>query len=311
MGADLDRESLFIPESFNMLTISNNSAKVRASGVAGGTIVMALMLGLAIVAWPRWAASEPLDCGFATFGAKAFFSQIHGRMGFNQANGLNGTFNDLQNDLGLPTDNQTFEFDASIRPLEHHLLRLFGRIPELYAGSTLAPRELRTRNTVYPPGSPISSEFRTATFGFGYDLDLMIGPRWYGGLQGELRYIDLKLSMSNASSGHEDTITVDEAVPCLGAHMASRLPFGLGCVLPGSRLGATARMTFGITPNYLNYMDLMVGGSFLFGQVCFPVILESKFGYQHESFFHNQENASGRSVEVKRDGIFFSLELAY
>ncbi len=294
-----------------MSITSNYSGRVRGSGFGRRTMVMALMLGLVIVGLPRGAASEPLDWCFATLGAKAFFSQIHGRMGFNQANGFNGTFNDLQNDLGLPTDNQTFEFDASLRPLEHHLLRLFGRIPELYKGSTLAPRELRTRNTIYPPGSPISSEFRTATFGFGYDLDLMIGPSWYGGLQGELRYIDLKLSLSNASSGHEDTITVDETVPCLGAHMASRFPFGLGCALPGSRLGAMARMTFGITPNYLNYMDLMVGGTFLVGQVSYPVILESKFGYQHESFFHNQENASGRSVEVKRDGIFFSLELAY
>jgi hypothetical protein len=294
-----------------MRTISNYNPTARASEVRATTVVAALILGLVLVALPRDAASEPLDWGFATFGAKGFFSQIHGRMGFNQANGFSGTFNDLQNDLGLPTDNQTIEFDASVRPLEHHLLRLFGRIPEYYTGKTAAPRELRTRNTVYPAGSPISSEFRTATFGFGYDLDLMIGPRWYGGLQAELRYIDLKLSLSNAASAHEDTIAVDETVPCLGAHMASRFPFGLGFALPASRLGAMARMTFGITPNYLNYMDLMVGGTFLAGARTSPVILEGKCGYQHESFFHNQELASGRSVEIKRDGLFVSLELAY
>ncbi len=260
---------------------------------------------------PSETLAEPLDYCFATMGFKAIGSRMHGRMGFKQQIVSDGTLNDLQQDLGLPRDTRTFEVDLSLRPLEHHVVRLFGRFPEYYAGSTVTPRELRTRNTVYPAGTLISSNMRTAQYGVGYDLDFLIGPRWFGGLNLDLRYIDFKVRMGNAASGEEDTIAIDEATPCFGAHLTTRFPFGLGPVLPGSRLGGYTRMSFGIMPNYLNYSDLSAGLALLVGPLTLPVELEARFGYQHESIFQSQENTSSRVLEFKRDGLFFSLDLAY
>lgn len=275
-------------------------------------MVIAFIGQILITALPAVSQAEPLDWAFATAGAKAVFSQISGRMGYNQQAGGNGTLNDLRLDLGLPGDNRTFEIDLTVRPLEHHLLRVFGRFPEVYNGSNVTSRELRTQNLpVYPPGTLLYSEMRTAMFGFGYDLDLMIGPRWYGGIHGELRYIDLKIKIANNLSGQDNVMQLDETTPCLGAHMTTRLPFGLDFVLPSSRFGGFARMTYGITPNFLNYMDMKMGLSLLGGKLSAPVIFDAQVGYEHESIFHNQENTSGRVLELKRDGIFVSLDIAY
>lgn len=290
----------------SMQTYSSNSRICRMSGP-----IAIIIVGFFMMLVPAKLHCEPLDWAFATVSGKAIFSSISGRMGWNQQIFGLGTLNDLRSDLGLPADNRTFEIDLTVRPLEHHLLRVFGRLPEFYSATNILPRTLVSRTNTYPIGTQINSDMRTAMFGFGYDLDLMIGPRWFGGLQGELRYIDLKLHMGNGISQQDDTIQVDEMLPCLGAHMATRFPFGLPFFMPGSRFGTTARMTYGITPNYLNYMDLKIGGTLLGGKINAPILLEAQAGYEHESFFHNQENASGRSVELKRDGVYVSLEVAY
>ncbi len=272
-----------------------------------------------------------------TLGYEGFFSSIDGRMGFDQQNAGYGTLNDLREDLGLPWDNISYRIVASIRPLQHHLLRMYGSVPETYQGQTLLTRELRTtrypagitnnqvtndRTITFRAGDPIKSEMKTAMFGFGYDLDFLLWPNWIGGLNGDLRYIDLRMKITGTGyvvptdpnnpgatiilPNTSDTIAVDELVPCLGAHSEVVFPFNFGCG-SGSSAGAFGRMTYGVTPNYVNYVDLQMGLTLNLAPSC-RFKLNTKFGYEHESIFHDAQNRNGRVMELKRNGIMFRVE---
>ncbi len=263
-----------------------------------------------------------------TMGFEGFFSSIEGRMGFDQQNAGYGTLNDLREDLGLPWDNISYRIVASIRPLQHHMLRMYGSVPESYMGSTLLKREIRTtrypgtltvnndQTIVYAPGTQIKSQLRTAMFGFGYDLDFLLWPNWVGGFNGDLRYLDLKVKMTGTGvvqptgapilDNTVDTINIDELVPCLGGHSEVVFPFDFGCG-SGSSAGAFSRLTYGITPNYLNYVDIAMGLTLNFAPSC-RFILNTRVGYEHESIFHDAQNRNGRVLELKRDGIMFRVE---
>ncbi len=87
----------------------------------GWALAVMATWAIILLGFPCLSQAEPLDYDpFAAGGPQFFFSRIEGRMGFNQDVGDNGTLNDLQTDLGLPTDNQTYRVLTSIRPLEHH-----------------------------------------------------------------------------------------------------------------------------------------------------------------------------------------------
>ncbi len=250
--------------------------------------------------------AEPLEYnGFASLKFEAFFSRIEGRMGLAQNVSENGTVIDFINDMGLPADNRTFRLFASVRPLEHHLLRIYGSFPELYRGGTILQRTLQTKSFTYPPGTAVQSQLNVGTFGFGYDLDFLVGPRWFGGMQGDLKFINLRSTLSAGSLQQEDTISLNELVPCLGAHVQTRIPC-TGRV----NVGGFGRITYGMTPNFLNHVDLSTGLCLGMGSVG-SVLVEAKVGYELESFYHNQENLLGRSLELKREGIVFSLEAAF
>jgi len=249
--------------------------------------------------------------GFTATGFQGFFSWIDGRMGFEQENAGAGTLNNFRSDLGLPTNNQSYRIVGSVRPLEHHLLRIFGTVPERYRGSAVLNRSLVTKNTTYQAGSEIDSELKTSMFGFGYDLDFFVGPRWFGGVHGDLRYIDLRVALGNTNSDLRDQISLSELVPCFGAHFESRFPFGFDRIAMGLNLGPFARMTYGINPNFFNYVDVAAGVSILRRPAGGPIILNAKVGYELESYFHNQENIAGRTLELRREGVFFSIEGAF
>lgn len=271
-------------------------------------IVVAL---IAVISAAHQCAATPLEfSGITMVSFEGYFSRIEGRMGFDQQLGGIGTLNDLKQDLGLPADNRSFRLLVRVRPLEHHLLRMYGTIPQYYRGSTTLQRQLQTRNVLYPVGTNVSSTLRTAQAGFGYDLDFLIGPKWFAGLNGDLRYVDIKATMGEVGSGLEDTISIDEMTPCLGAHMGCRFPFGLSGLVPGLTIGGYSRLTYGITPNFFNYVDIIMGVRVgTRPDAC--VALNAKVGYKHESFFHNQEQFSSRIFELKRDGVSFLLEAAF
>jgi hypothetical protein len=251
-------------------------------------------------------AAEPLEYnGFASLKFEAFFSRIEGRMGLAQNVTEDGTVIDFINDMGLPADNRTFRLSASVRPLEHHLLRVYGSFPELYRGGTILQRTLQTKSFTYPPGTAVQSQLNVGTFGFGYDLDFLVGPRWFGGMQGDLKFINLRATIAAGALQQEDTISLNELVPCLGAHVQNRIPW-----TPSFNVGGYARITYGMTPNFLNHVDLATGVCLGTGSVG-SVIVEGKVGYELESFYHNQENLLGRSLELKREGIVFSVEAAF
>jgi hypothetical protein len=271
-----------------------------------------LAFGLFCLVAPAVSHGDIMDYnGVTATGFQGFFSWIDGRMGFEQENAGAGTLNNFRTDLGLPTDNQTYRIIGSVRPLEHHLLRIFGTVPERYKGGTTLTRNLVTRNTTYPAGSNVESDLKTSMFGFGYDLDFFIGPRWFGGIHGDFRYIDLRVSLGTPGSGLPDQITLSELVPCIGAHFESRFPFGFDRIAMGLGLGPFARMTYGINPNFFNYVDVVTGISILRRPTVGPIILNAKVGYELESYFHNQENVAGRTLELRREGVFFSVEGAF
>ena len=267
-----------------------------------------------------------------TLGFEGFFSKIEGRMGFDQQNAGYGTLNDLLQDLGLPWDNLTYRAVASIRPLQHHLLRMYGSVPENYYGQARLKRELRLTRypsqqnnnsdnvIVFQAGDEVSSQMRTAMFGVGYDLDFLLWPNWIGGFNGDLRYIDLNVKISGTGvvkpgvdppggpslPNTIDSINIDELVPCLGAHSEVVFPLNLGCG-SGSSAGAFSRMTYGITPNYLNYVDISMGLTLNMAPSC-RFVLNTKVGYEHESIFHDTQNRNGRVLELKRNGVMFRVE---
>lgn len=270
--------------------------------------VSVLTLFLALLTLPEYSSAEPLEYNpFATLSVGALWSRLDGRIGFAQDNGATGTLNDFVSDLGLPRNNITWGLEATARPLEHHLVRIFGCIPETYKGGTTLNRNLVTRTVTYAAGTSIFSEYKTAMFGFGYDLDLLVGPKWYGGLHGNIRYMLAQVRMGNAASGKEDTLSIAETVPCLGAHVQTRntVEFGPGAGVVN--LGGFARMNFSMTPNFMNYFDMSAGLVVGLRVGMLPVI-ETKLGYHYESYYHDQEVTSGKILEIRRDGILLTLE---
>jgi hypothetical protein len=309
----------------------DNEANVTSKGFRSLKSKSARLIGLLIVAClvvlglPPASYGDPLDYSSRwSLGVDGYLSTIEGRMGFDQQPGGFGTLNDLKTDLGLPNDNKSFRINASVRPLEHHLLRVFGSVPELYRGGTTLERDLRltqiTNNTATGTGNALSvtfqeghwvkSEMRYATFGLGYDLDFLVAPTWLAGFNGEFRYLDLRMRIftQEATTNGVDTlnnvensINVDEPFPCLGGHAYAMIPFG------GVGVGAFTRMSFGLTPNYLNYVDMTMGLSLRTG-LNGGVAVMAKVGYEHESIFHDTNNRAGQVMELKRNGILISLD---
>ncbi|MGO8881675.1 MAG: hypothetical protein ACLPVO_14240 [Desulfomonilaceae bacterium] len=312
--------------------------------------VFALTLGQGI------AGADSLDfLAPWSIGSEFMYSWMWGTMSYDQASCCGfGTTNQLRDDLGLPQDNQTYRVYATVRPLEHHMLRVFGSVPELYQSQNVLQKDLRltqlpgttvsattTTNTVlvFPAGSLVKSEMKTAQFGFGYDLDFLTGPGHAAGMQGELRYIDLRLSISDGTAtqvppspfnginltnppyngtwgtsiGYQYyNTTLDELVPTLGAHAQAVLPFGFGNMFPDLTLGGYTRMNFGLWPNYLNYVDIQAGLQLNSGQKCGTRrFLIAKFGVEHESILHDGQIRTGRALELKRDGLTCALEAVF
>jgi hypothetical protein len=259
------------------------------------------------------ALGAPLDyVPFSTLKVEGFLSWLDGRVGFEQQPGGTGTLNDFRKDLGLPADHKTFRLILSVRPLEHHLLRLYGSVPEIYKGERNLDRTLQTRNTIYPAGSDIETEMTYGSFGLGYDLNFLEGPRWYAGLNGDLRYINARFRImgTGVNSGREDTLSITELVPCVGGHASVKtmMPFPGRAMMP--ICGGFARMDFGLMPDYLNYTDIRLGLSTEL-PTPFGPLFELKVGYEHESIFHDRESVSGKILEFKRDGVFVSLGAAF
>lgn len=278
------------------------------SGVVLACAALLLWLG-------PYAESEatPVDYNsFAALTVEGYVSWVEGRMGFEQEpDALTpGSLNDLDKDLGLPTDRRTFRLALAVRPLEHHLLRMYGSVPEYYKGANTLSRTLRTRRATYLAGTEVVSEMANGCFGFGYDLDFLVGPRWYAGLNGDLKYLYTKVRMSGAGVGMEDTLAINEMTPCLGAHAESKLPVPALFSDQPMTLGGFARMTYGMTPNFLNYVDISVGASLDLRTAIGPVV-SARIGYEHESFFHNEHLFTGRTFEFDRNGVMFSIAGAF
>jgi hypothetical protein len=285
-----------------MITAGERRCRGMSARIAARVACFIVLL----ITIPVPSTAEPLEYnGFASLRFEAFFSRIEGRMGLAQNVAENGTVIDFINDMGLPADNRTFRLLMSVRPLEHHLLRVYGSFPELYRGGTILQRTLQTKSFTYPAGTAVQSQLNVGTFGFGYDLDFLVGPRWFGGMQGDLKFINLRTTISAGQLQQDDTISLNELVPCLGAHVQTRIPW-TGSV----NVGGYGRITYGMTPNFLNHVELSTGFCLGMGSVG-SVLVESKLGYEVESFYHNQENLLGRSLELKREGIVFSVEAAF
>lgn len=335
------------------------------------------------------AVADPLEfLAPWSVGTEFMYSWMWGTMGYDQANNGFGSINQLHSDLGLPQDNQTYRVYATVRPLEHHMLRVFGNVPELYQSNVVAQKDLRftqypggatannitnNRVIVFPAGTMVKSEMQTAQFGFGYDLDFLVGPGHAAGMQAELRYIDVRLSLSSPAAlsvpstnivtsttttstpagpttttwnpsrdvattstttpGAPGTSTVnisatslfgdpvgyqyyntslDELVPTMGAHAQAVLPFGFGTMFPDLTLGGYTRMSFGLWPNYLNYVGIQAGLQLNSGKKCGSRrFLIAKFGVEHESILHDGQIRTGRMLEFKRDGLTCALEAVF
>ncbi len=252
--------------------------------------------------------AAPLEYNpFTSLTVEGQVGYLVGRIGFDRDTGRPGTQNDFRADLGMDKDFLTWRIFSSARPLEHHVVRVYGSIPQHHTGGRTLERTLQTRINTYPAGTHIDSDLSTLSFGFGYDLDLLVGPRWYGGFNAELQYLNATMNItSGPATGKEDTISVSEIVPCFGIHLENRqiLPFtqfGDGC-----RLGGFARITHSMTPNFANYLDINAGLSLEF-QLNQRFGILAKAGVQRESFYHDLEKVNGNVLEFTRDGIFFSF----
>ena len=248
--------------------------KVRWKQALQASRILLCCASLCLCLSAEWIAA-PLDfLPFTSLRAEGFYSWINGRMGSDQEIGGIGTVNDLRNDLGLSLNELTWRIEGSVRPLEHHVIRAYGTIPERYIGTNVLNRELRTRTSTYPAGSRVDSRFEIAAYGMGYDLDLLVGPSFFGGFHGDLIYMSSKVSFGTAPlRDADDVIAVHELVPCLGAHGELTSVFPFSRLTWGPKIGAFGRLTYAMTPNYLNYVDIKLGLS-LRGSARRPVACE-------------------------------------
>lgn len=295
-----------------MVSLGHITEKTHVMGLPKrrSSLFMGMLVALAVIliALPTECRSDSLDwSGFATAGLEVWLTRMEGRIGFEREPGATGTLNDFTEDLGLPAGNTTFRLLIGARPLEHHLVRLYGSVPEFYRAEKGLERQLRTKNNIYNPGTVVRSESRYGMYGFGYDLDFLVGPRWFGGLNGDIRYLDYRVRLSAPGTGNEDTATLSEVTPCVGAHVQGRLPV-IDQRFPSLGLGIFGRMTYGMTPNFINYNDITVGVSFTLAPWGY-VALDLKAGYALESL--SEQNVNGRDLEFERAGLMFSVQAAF
>ena len=253
-------------------------------------------------------SAAPLEYNpFASLRIEGQYGLLNGRSIFNRNTGRPVTQNEFDTDLGMDDSFVTWRMYASARPLEHHLLRVYGSLPQHSKGVRILDRELITGVNTYPVGTEVNSDLYVMSFGFGYDLDLLVGPRWYGGLNAEFLYMGASMDItSKSNTRRDDTISISEYVPCFGAHVENRslLPF----LNPNERfqLGGFARIIHSITPNYLNYIDVNAGLS-VHMQFSPNFAVLAKAGVERESVYHDQNVTNGNLLEFTRDGIFLSL----
>lgn len=267
---------------------------------------LSLILAAACIAcFPFYAGASALesDTYFAASGEE-FISVVEGRFGFERQPGSAGTLNDLREDLGLPRENQTLRLEMLVRPLEHHVLRAYGNLPESYSGDTLLQRDLTLRTQTIPAGTKVQSTMRVGQFGMGYDLDFLLGRNLQAGANGDLRFLNYLVRLRTQENDREHTLSVDELVPCFGGHGQALFQPTLIPWPPGLQVGGYARLTYGINPNYLNLYEIKVAVT---GAAILPfgTTVNVKVGYQVEGW--SQLNVAGRDLEFRRDGLFVGL----
>jgi hypothetical protein len=269
----------------------------------------ALIAVILIAYFPILASAFALEPdGYLAFSGEEFVSNMKGRMGFEREPGSTGTLNDFRHDLGLPKENQTLRLEMFARPLEHHMLRIYGTIPESYTGEAILKRQLILRNQTIPVGTNVKSKMNIMHFGLGYDLDLLLGRRLQGGTNADVRFLNYFLRLKALNSGTEHSMTVDEVVPCLGCHVKTLFHPTLIPWPRGFSVGGYGRLTYGINPNYLNLFEFKLG---MTGSAVTPFggAIDMKVGYQVEGW--SQSNIVGRDLEFKREGVFVSLAAAF
>ncbi len=278
---------------------------------AGLTPVLSAALVLCAVA-TGVSFGAPLDVpGPYSVWTEGFVGWINGRVGFDRRTGGVGTLNDLVEELGLPEQQISWRAGMSVRPLAHHRVRVYGTIPDRYIGHKALTRELRTRNGIFPVGTIVGSEMEWAQFGVGYDLDFLLAPTYTTGLSIDMKYHHARVRLLGPGLGLEDTITVDEAIPCLGAHTSTRFfKFTDGPFRWFGGIGLHADILFSMTPEYVNSFDMRAG---LVAHFKFPwlPLMVTKAAYEHESLHMTHQASSGNVLQLKRNGVVFSLELVF
>lgn len=273
-------------------------------------VVRSLLLAAACVAClPLLTMAAPLEPdGYVAFYGEEFVSMMEGRVGFQRETGGIGTFNDFREELGLPKENQTLRLEMLVRPLEHHVLRVYGTLPESYSGDRILERELIFRNQTLPAGTRVESTMRIGQFGLGYDLDFIMGRHIQAGANADMRFLDYLIRLKGGDSGLENTLTLDEVVPCVGGHTQALIKPTLIPWPPGLSVGGFARLTYGINPNYLNLYDIKFGVT---GAAIMPfgTVVTLKAGYQIEGW--SQINVAGRDLEFRRDGVFVGVASSF
>ncbi len=69
-------------------------------------------------------------------------------------------------------------------------------------------------------------------------------------------------------------------------------------------------MVYGVTPNFLNHVDISVGASVELRTSIGPVV-SARVGYEHEVFMYTQELVAGKIFEFDRNGVSFSIAGAF
>ena len=210
--------------------------------------------------------------------------------------GLLGTDIDAMRDLGF-TDQRFPMWTLQLRPARRHHLR-FQYIPIEYAGTFTLQRDIVFNGIRFPANIPVNSSVDWKAYRFGYQYDLIVRNRGFGGFITEVKYTDVQVQLSSPVALEYDRVRAP--IPAIG---------GIARVYVVPNISITGELTGFTIPGAVqgryqaHYVDLDV-----YGTVNFTDKIGVKGGYRSLDLGYAIKDDTGSFV---LNGIYFGAVVRY
>ena len=211
-------------------------------------------------------------------------------------NGSGGTDVNVVEAFGIE-DTRFKEFRLVLKPGRKHKIR--GQyVPLKYAKDASINREFTFGGHTYTVNAPASVAFDWTLWRFGYEWDFVSNKNAFVGAIGEVKYTQVKATISSAALGVSSSADVKAPLPAVGAIARGYLTKGLSITVEATGFKVPDR--FNVKGRFLDYD--------LYGMANLGRNVSLQAGYRKLDMRYDVDDVAG---QMKMGGRYFGLSVRF